>query len=502
MNKVFLVLAVLLLVFHCSGEIVVETGDIKSARQSDSDINEDAVIEFTGVANSAQFLAEGGTYGTCTELPAGIEDLPDTDQDGVVDKCDNFVVLRPGYTDAYIYSDETYFLGTKVWGGAGDPRPAEVEFTVKNLQDNTMSISATITGTNKSNYIIKKSIAASIPPAGSDTIKVKVFSSDLGTKSASIKFTINEKTYLLGLTASTQVCVGSSINCEKRFNQMSWPATHNSMANSTDWDTAFDFVALNQDDSMTAQLNNGIRGFMLDNYTDDGKAKLCHGSCTWGETLWVPKNSQFASFLDSHPGEIITYILEDSMGESAVFNAINSGGLYFYTFKWSDFYGTAQSPGAQWPKLGWMIDNNKRLVILTSKNTSNNDWYLYERSWGWQNEYNDSAQRCGVGGTDEFGAGSNSRGTSSDPDNVFIMNHFVTSTFPGFGGGDKTWSQNNNGNVFNHGKKCWLERPGTNPHQIIPNFLTVDYYEKPNRSTVINAANQLNQLQNQRLSLP
>ena len=91
---------------------------------------------------------------------------------------------------------------------------------------------------------------------------------------------------------------------------------------------------------------------------------------------------------------------------------------------------------------------------------------------------------------------------NNDPDFLFVMNHFKTSTFPAFGGGDEAWAQSNNGNSFNHGKKCWLDTPSTNPHQIIPSFITVDYYEKPNRQKILDNVAALNALQNSRLNLP
>jgi hypothetical protein len=68
------------------------------------------------------------------------------------------------------------------------------------------------------------------------------------------------------------------------FNRYSWLTTHNSFAiTGTPSATGAPIVSPpNQEDSVTGQLNNGVRGLMLDTYDFKNDLWLCHsfaGKC-------------------------------------------------------------------------------------------------------------------------------------------------------------------------------------------------------------------------------
>ncbi len=482
--------------FYCSNEFSVS----ESGNKSDSDVNSESTAEFVG-------QAPGANYAGCDITGLDLTTEQDIDRDGVIDKCDNFVIQRPGGL-SYMYADESYYFGYKVWGTLkNNPgNSSEATFVIYNHQTHAaapanMTVSASVTGDNASNFEIVEGVDPIIAKGSSDSFTIKIKASDTSFKSASLHLVINSSNYYMGLTGNTLVCHGSSVHCERRYNQVSFAATHNSHANQTDWDTLFDFVAINQSGGLVDQLNDGIRGMMIDTYLDDGKYKLCHGTCTIGQMLWVSANVQISSWLGNHPSEIVTFILEDGLNETQTKDALVQGGLWNYIFKWSDYYGSKNTPGATmnaWPTLGWMIENNKRLVVTTSRNTSNYDWYLDEKDYGWQNEYNDENMQCGDGSS-----GTNARGVSNQPNYLFVMNHFKTSTFSfgagTFGGGDQGWSRDNNafGPLYGHASNCWLNPaaagdPTTNPFKIIPNHVTVDWYSLPNKNEILNVVNALN----------
>ncbi|XP_057967022.1 uncharacterized protein LOC131157109 [Malania oleifera] len=100
------------------------------------------------------------------------------------------------------------------------------------------------------------------------------------------------------------------------FNQYSWLTTHNSYS-LLGAKPAMGPVLVsprNQEDSVTNQLNNGVRGLMLDMYDFANDIWLCHsygGVCynytTFQPTINVLKEIQ--GFLEANPSEIITIFL-------------------------------------------------------------------------------------------------------------------------------------------------------------------------------------------------
>ncbi|CAL9121894.1 unnamed protein product [Musa textilis] len=128
------------------------------------------------------------------------------------------------------------------------------------------------------------------------------------------------------------------------FNRYSWLTTHNSFAKLGQKSrTGTPVVTLeNQQDSITDQLNNGVRGLMLDMYDFLDDIWLCHsfgGKChnftAFEPAIDVLKEIQV--YLEANPSEVITIIIEDfvtsPMGLTKVFNA---SGLLKYWFPVSE----------------------------------------------------------------------------------------------------------------------------------------------------------------------
>ncbi|KAI5396205.1 hypothetical protein KIW84_062419 [Lathyrus oleraceus] len=97
-------------------------------------------------------------------------------------------------------------------------------------------------------------------------------------------------------------------------------------------------ASTNQQDSITSQLNNGVRGLMLDLYDFENDVWLCQsfgGQCfnytTFQPVINVLKEIQ--AFLEANPSEIVTIIIKDYVtspkGLIKVFNVV---GLRKYWF--------------------------------------------------------------------------------------------------------------------------------------------------------------------------
>jgi len=254
-----------------------------------------------------------------------------------------------------------------------------------------------------------------------------------------LKLTLSVILIIFSLTAKGQ-CNGSSILCNKSYNNVAYLTTHNSF-NSEEGN----FSLPNQNFNIVTQLNNGVRALMLDVYDSGGTPMVYHGSAILGSNPLIDYLNQINQFLSDNPNEIVTIIFECYTDANSIENVINQSGLNTYLYT----HDTTSS----WPTLQTMINNNTRLVIFSDVDDANN-----------QNDFN-----C------DF-----NRGDSMN--DLFIFNHFVTTIL---GTGDENASSVANSNPFfiNRALQCQIEK------NKFPNFLTVDFYDLGNTNEVVSLLN-------------
>ncbi|KAF3435584.1 hypothetical protein FNV43_RR22674 [Rhamnella rubrinervis] len=155
------------------------------------------------------------------------------------------------------------------------------------------------------------------------------------------------------------------------FNRYSWLTTHNAFARLGQRSATGSIIVApsNQQDSITDQLNNGIRGLMLDMYDFQNDIWLCHsfgGQC-YNYTAFQPAINvlkEIQSFLVANPTEIVTIIIEDYVtspkGLTKVFDA---AGLRKYWFPVSRM----PTNGGDWPTVDDMVQKSQRLLVLLLK---------------------------------------------------------------------------------------------------------------------------------------
>lgn len=212
-------------------------------------------------------------------------------------------------------------------------------------------------------------------------------------------------------SAAATACNGSALLCGRRYDQVSFPATHNSMAaaDQPGW-----FLA-EQPHGVIDQLDAGVRAFLIDTWygqptsrpgivanTDDSQAKaiaqakaeygaevvksalrlrqaaglvpegpraayLCHALCVLGSTAWEPLMVQVRSWLDQHPREVITFILQDEVSPATTAEVFRDSGLLpdVYTpVSDGQSNGDRDGSGDPWPTLEQMIDSGHRVVVM------------------------------------------------------------------------------------------------------------------------------------------
>lgn len=155
------------------------------------------------------------------------------------------------------------------------------------------------------------------------------------------------------------------------YNKITFPGTHNSFASS-----GFLSTERNQDLSITAQLENGIRVFDFDL---DMFLALRHGSTA------VPLNPRLESiknYAAAHPNQIITVRINDYASTSGnMYSRVNGRledtGLDDYIYNWNpnvakDNSGRCYIPHT-WPTLRQMIDAGKNVLFIHNSGESGHD---------------------------------------------------------------------------------------------------------------------------------
>ena len=260
---------------------------------------------------------------------------------------------------------------------------------------------------------------------------------------------------------------GQESNFNKKYNNVAFLTTHN--AYNYGLNETFDFP--NQTYPVSQQLEEGVRGFMLDVYLLDSVPHLYHSFSLLGtEPLSLVLNDMH-DFLVANPNEILTIIFESYVSADDIATPLGAANL-------NDFLH-AQSVGESWPTLQNMIDDDQRLVIFSeSENDSQTDypWYLYVWDYAVDTDYSNhrtSDLTC------EFNRG-------SAENELFILNNFITHATFGFGLIDSAAVINEYDFLYNYCEKCITEKGK------LPNFVTVDFYEVGNGLAVVEAINTLN----------
>jgi hypothetical protein len=197
-------------------------------------------------------------------------------------------------------------------------------------------------------------------------------------------------------SATGAECNGHAELCSRRYNEVAFAATHNSMSSVADH-----FTSPEQERSIADQLAGGIRAFLIDVYAGTPTAArvctdptpllvkqirreqgqvaldqlfalrnsqcppaggptaslyLCHSFCELGATKFSATLADVRRFLNQHPNDVVTLILEDYAVASDIGKAFRDAGL--------DRSMVHHEPGRPWPTLRQMKRRGTRLVVF------------------------------------------------------------------------------------------------------------------------------------------
>ena len=296
--------------------------------------------------------------------------------------------------------------------------------------------------------------------------------------------------------------------CQRRFNEVTYATTHNAMSDASYRGWLFP----EQNGSISRQLGDGIRGIMLESTTafpavactptptsvhpvcaSSSSASLApglcqrrppaalhrptggqgkqdvprHGFCELGALSLDTALGQIRDFLEKNPHEALTIVFEDYVKPSDLAAALEKDGVAKHAFR--------GQPGAPWPTLREMVDNDQRVLLLLEHN---------KPSVPWMHRAYDVMQETPF----HFTKPSQLKSASSCKPNrgdtgksIFLMNHWIdTAPLP-----LPTNAGTVNGRKFllDRVKRCEKERG------VRANLLAVDFYRTGNLMDAVDTLN-------------
>ncbi len=261
-------------------------------------------------------------------------------------------------------------------------------------------------------------------------------------------------------TGDTAACNGSPALCERRYDTVVFPGTHNSVAA-----TQSGFAALNanQTNPVAKQLADGIRVLLLDVTYDDGETALCHGPCALGSRPHVEVLTELRTFLTDNPREVVTIIYQDSATPADIAADFDDTDLL-------DLVYTHQAEA--WPTLGEMIEADARLVVTAENSGPPPAWFHRVWDLAWDTPFTFTS-------LEEFSCEHN-RGELDHP--LFLLNHWL-STEAGLPDASRAADANAADVLLARVAQCESSMRRT------PTFIAVDFYEQGDLFEVVQMLN-------------
>jgi amino acid transporter len=301
-------------------------------------------------------------------------------------------------------------------------------------------------------------------------------------------------------------CNGSPALCDRRLNEVVFPATHNSYAASDEpgW-----FFA-NQRYGIARQLRDGIRAFLIDIHygapdpesgvvrtdlraegssrnkvkkelspqalraadrlvgragvgrpTGERRAYLCHTLCELGSEALDEQFELFRRFLAANPNEVVILFIEPYVPVGEIERALDRTGLLSQAAE--------LDRDQPLPTLGQLILEKTRLVVMTEEGGGARPWYLDGFSF---------VQDTPLGATrpSQFRC-RRYRGNADSP--VYLVNHWIPPFPPSVRRNERI------GGGFLRRRLSHCERR----RGLLPNLVAVDFHE---RSGVVEVTDALN----------
>lgn len=331
--------------------------------------------------------------------------------------------------------------------------------------------------------------------------------------------------FFFGSSAQALQCNGSEALCHLRYNEVTYPTSHNATSNQKTWLLELLPKSNINDQSipLQEQFELGIRALKVPIHSGGNSLTVCHGM---GERargivkrrlcgrLWLASHScesyvdqldscfidpaaisltqlfrEIGTFLKSHPEEVLTVFLEDSADHlDWVSHAVEESEIAHHLH--------VQSPKEEWPTLEEMIQKGHRLVIFLDRALDHAGHHLSQ--YPYFNFTPDFVKSSRYHFKTVFDLQKN-QPSAEDHDwahqislpshvhnQLFVLQHFVT---PALAGNGLNASEVNEASFL----KSRLTRYQSQLN-VTPNFIWVDFVELPiNRPGMIDVVREINQ---------
>ncbi|MQY11144.1 hypothetical protein SRB5_12580 [Streptomyces sp. RB5] len=238
--------------------------------------------------------------------------------------------------------------------------------------------------------------------------------------------------------AAGPLCDGSAELCDRPYDRVVQIGAHNAMATVADG-----FLNAHHDQTITGQLDRGVRALLLDtHYWETGETLLppglglrgptrdtlvravddvvtarrgtwlCHGPCRLGASGLTAQLRAIGRWLDAHPRDVVTLIVQDGITPAATERAFREAGLTRLLAR------PPADPTGPWPTLGTMIRRGQRLVVFAEQADGPMPWYPNLYRYATETPYQ-------IADPEQLDCAPN-RGGAGHAKRIFLLNHFVT----------------------------------------------------------------------------
>ena len=296
--------------------------------------------------------------------------------------------------------------------------------------------------------------------------------------------------------ADPAACNGHVELCDRRLDEVTMAASHNSMSS-----TATGFYLPNHLTTMRAQLDQGVRGFMIDTVygrpAADGSVRtstepndnstlgpdaraaaeavqarqtadlgdetvyLCHGFCEIGSVDAVEELRIARNWLDEHPREVLVFVVQDATSPEDTAAMFDEAGF-------ADLVHT-QALDEPFPTLGAMIESGRRVFVMVEVDGGSIPWLHPAFTYSQETPFSFS-------NVDEFSCAPN-RGEPDSP--LFVINHFITLARP------SNQTINDLDVLLSRVEQCRDERG------LHPNLISVDFVSEGDVMEVVDRLNEV-----------
>ena len=247
-------------------------------------------------------------------------------------------------------------------------------------------------------------------------------------------------------TEPPRACNGHESLCDRPLDQVALPSTHNAMSNSDEG-----WLAPNQRFAPARQLEDGVRGMLLDTYWWNDQAHLCHSICEAGATPLIDVFAEFQVFFRDNPNDVLVLVFQNAIDADTLDAVMVEAGI--------DGLRYAHPPGTPWPTLAELTDAGTPLVVTVERPGDDDPaWHHDFYAIGFDTPYSFRS-------ADEFSC-EVLRGQAGN--DVFLLNHWLSTPLPTRDGATEV---NTAAVLGARARECAAV------HGRLPNLVAVDHYD-------------------------